>query len=216
MDASPDDIAAKSALEKLSLCTWCLERFRIAIRSLLDDIHIAEWNSEINQKTMLWVNGRYTIDWLISELQTKTNDAETFMWNDDFDDLDSIRRGEYFDALRKIDKDTKKLQKQYTYYTILGNIEYREATIRELDSILKRSYHYVTYRKWVGALRRRWLTMHKRRIKNLEQRICYECMMTIRTIEQAISHPLFRDISVEKRDYYHSRWKHYQDELWAK
>lgn len=214
MDASPDDIVARSALEKLSLCTWCLERFRIAIHSLLDDIHIAEWNGEMNQKTMLWVNGRYTIGWLISELQTNIHDAEIFMWSDDFDCLDGIKRWEYFDAFRIIGIDTKKLERQYRYYELLGNIEYREVTIRSLTRLLKKSYHYVTYRKWIGALRNRWLTIHKGRIKNLEQRIRYECMMTIRIIEKAISHTMFADMSVEKRDYYHSIWKHYQDEIW--
>lgn len=42
MDATPEDIAAQSAINKLSLCTECLERFRVSMHSLLDDIHIAE------------------------------------------------------------------------------------------------------------------------------------------------------------------------------
>lgn len=213
MDATPEDIAAQCAIDKLSLCTECLERFRVAIHSLLDDIHIAEWNGEISQKMILWVNGRYHIDGISAKLQKHTDSAGAFIWSPNFEALDSSKKWEYFDALRKIDKDTEKLQRRYTYYALLGNIEYGEKTIKDLGGLLKRNYHYVMYRKWVGKLRR-WLVIYQKRITHLEQRIEHECRAVISAIEQIIIHPLFREMSTEKQNEYYEKWKYYQDEAW--
>lgn len=209
-----EDMSARCAMQRLSDCTTCLEKFRTAIRSLLDDIHIAEWNWEMHQKMTLWIHGRYSIDGVRDDLKRYILDADNFLWSDEFDTLDATKKWDYFDVITRIGRDHEKLEIQYAYYALLGDIECSERTMSDFARMLKRSYHYITYRKWIGALKNRGLNIHKQRIKNLEDHIKVEIKQLLMIIERAIIHPLFQEMSRKKRNSYHEKWKQYQDELW--
>lgn len=162
----------------------------------------------------LWAQGRYSIDDIIEELQWHILDADNFLWSDEFDTLDTTKKWDYFDVVTRISKDNDKLTKQYEYYTLLGNIEYAERTIADFGRMLKRSYHHITYRKWIGALKNRGLSIHRKKVKNLEDRIKTEAKKLVLKIEQVIAHPFFQEMSRKKRNYYNEKWKQYQDEAW--
>jgi len=162
----------------------------------------------------LWVQGRYSINGIREDLKQHILDADIFLWSDIFDTLDATKKWDYFDVITRISRDNEKLEKQYEYYELLGDIEGAERTIADFGRMLKRSYHHITYRKWVGALKNRGLSIHRKKVKNLEGHIKAEAKKLELKIEEVIAHPLFQEMSRKKRNYYNEKWKQYQDEAW--
>lgn len=141
---------------------------------MLDDVMVASDCPQKQDVLTAW-NGGYDHVMIhrrfVSEMVEETIH---FMDSRDFDELDSLKRVDYWEALRTTEKNLEKVDTQVFFYRLLSQIEHMEQMIGFLWQHLKSHRDKVLYRQIDGTLAERGLSLHKKQLTNTRNRLRYE------------------------------------------
>lgn len=134
-------------------------------------------------------------------------EAIDFTGDDFFDQLDSMKKAQYIDTLRKVHNNIVKLHAQYRFFLILYHIAQSEQMIALLGENLMLQRNKLLSKQLDESIGRRGLAKLKKNIQTTRTRLKHEIHTLLQQIEILVKRTHFSDMQPERQNEFYEMWK---------
>ncbi len=190
-------------------CTVRISEFSNSIRELLDTVIVAsEWANKRDILTA-WNNWTDHLDLPSQAVKESADRALDFTDSPDYAVLPQGDQDRYWNYLVRANNRFQILLEQLKLYSLLSQIEHTEQTVDFLWSNFRSMKWYFLILYAHKEIKSRGLSMYKTRCILARDRLYQEMCNLMNLLEEVIVHPAFDSMDIERREYYHNKWRVY-------
>jgi len=128
-NAPEDNSPAQKAINQLRACSSTLQDLENSIRAMVDDVIITSESGDGTEILMAWELGQKRAETMYFFLLSIQEEAVDFTDHDSFGQLDGIKKAEYIDTLRTLQKTIARIHSKYRFFLMIYHISQQEQMV---------------------------------------------------------------------------------------